>query len=260
MEGAARVFAQDLHAATLFVPAPNGSGLAWVVTPGGAWCRQVFLAGALTEVTDSGDILRCRLADPTGVFDLVIGGKRTSLSGVFKTITVPAFVTVSGTVHAYQKNGGLVVTVRPDSVQVIDRAVRDRIVLDTAEQTIERLEQLREAVAGRGTDEQMPEVVRHYALTPARLQEIAGMVRTAVQSVQTVIPAPVVVPEEPSDVREQVMAIMRTGSGPRGIAVQEIIDQAAAQGIVSGAVLAAIEALILDDECYQPLKGYVKPL
>lgn len=260
MEGAARVFAHDLQAATLSVPAPEGSGLAWIVTPGGAWCRQVFLAGALTEVIDSGDFLRCRLADPTGAFDLVIGGKRTPLSDVFKTIDVPAFVTVSGTAHAYQKNGGMVVTVRPEQVQVVDRSVRDRIVLDTAMQTIERLEQLREAVIGKSTDERLLAVVRHYALTPTRLLEIAAMVGTAVQSVQTVVPAPLTVKEETPDVREQVMAIMRSGSGPRGIAVQEIIDQAAAQGIGSGAVLAAIEALILDDECYQPLKGYVKPL
>ncbi|MEN6443373.1 MAG: hypothetical protein ABFC71_06455 [Methanoregula sp.] len=260
MEGAARVFAQDLQAATLCVPSPDGSGLAWVVTPGGAWCRQVFLAGALTEVVESGDFLRCRLADPTGAFDLVTGGKPAPVSDMFKTIHVPAFVTVSGTVHAYQKNSGMVVTVRPEKVHVVDRAMRDRIVLDTAEQTIERLEQIREAVAGRSADERMLTVVRHYALTPARLQEIAAMVRAAVQGVQVVVPASVAVPEDTSGVREQVMAIMRAGSGPRGIAVQDIIDRAAGQGIASGAVLAAIESLILDDECYQPLKGYVKPL
>ena len=63
MEGAARVFASDFNSATLLVPGSEAQSPAWVVTPGGAWCRLLYLAGALTEVSESGDLLHCRLAD-----------------------------------------------------------------------------------------------------------------------------------------------------------------------------------------------------
>ena len=56
---------------------------AWVVTPGGAWCRFMFLSGALTEVAEIGDMVRTRIADPTGVFNLVIGGRNTALAETF---------------------------------------------------------------------------------------------------------------------------------------------------------------------------------
>jgi hypothetical protein len=56
------------------------------------------------------------------------------------------------------------------------------------------------------------------------------------------------------------MEIIQGGSGSRGIAVDEIIKQAAIRGIAQEVILSAIESLILDDECYQPQKGFVKTL
>jgi hypothetical protein len=56
------------------------------------------------------------------------------------------------------------------------------------------------------------------------------------------------------------MDLIRAGSGPKGISVDEIITEAAAWGISRESALTVIESLIIDDECYQPLKGFVKPL
>ena len=53
---------------------------------------------------------------------------------------------------------------------------------------------------------------------------------------------------------------MHDAEGPRGIAVEDIIDTMALRGILKEDVLAALESLIHDDECYQPQKGYVKLL
>ncbi len=53
---------------------------------------------------------------------------------------------------------------------------------------------------------------------------------------------------------------MAAENRPEGVAVEDIIRQAADSGISQEAVLAAIESLIIDDECYQPRKGFVKPL
>jgi hypothetical protein len=82
---------------------------------------------------------------------------------------------------------------------------------------------------------------------------------SAVQSIRPAIstePTPPI----PSGARELVMAIMRGTSSPSGIEVEEIISQAGERGIVKAEVLSAIESLIVEDECYQPRKGFVKPL
>jgi hypothetical protein len=93
-------------------------------------------------------------------------------------------------------------------------------------------------------------------MTKTRLQDLAVMVESAVQTVRP----PECDASAPPDVRTLVMEFIQAGSGPRGIAVDDIIKQAAICGVSQEAVLAAIELLIIDDECYQPQKGFVKPL
>lgn len=256
MEGATHVFASEVNRATLLVPGSEAQSPAWVVTPGGAWCRLLYLAGALTEVSERGDLLHCRLADPTGAFDLVIGGRSSAIGDIFRKITVPSFVTVSGTAQCYQKNGSIVVTVRPDHVQQVDRRVRNAWVLETAEKTIARLEALLCVIEGTPVDERACTVIRHYALTKDHLREHLAMVECAVKGVQPVESGP----DVPIDPRELVLEMMREETSPRGIALQEIIDRAGTRGITAEATLGAIEALIVDDECYQPQKGYVRLL
>jgi uncharacterized protein len=260
MEGATRVFAGDFSGSTLSVQADDGESAAWVVTPGAAWCRLVYLAGAITEITESGDILRCRLADPTGAFNLVIGGRNSPLAEQCRKIPVPSFVTVTGRAQLYRRNDTVDLSIRPDQVTVVDRAVRDQWTLGTAEATLERLEQARLALLDKCTDPRILTAHRHYANTPEKLQALANIVGCAVQSIKPAEPIPLPSDVESSLVRELVMEIMNAASSPRGIAVEEILRQAGERGIAPADVLSAIESLIVDDECYQPQKGFVKPL
>jgi RPA family protein len=256
MEGTARVFAGEFGSATLSVQDEVSGNPAWVVTQGGAWCRFMFLSGALTEVVEVGDMVHIRIADPTGVFNLMIGGRNTTLAETFCKLPVPSFVTVTGRAQMYLKNGELILSVRPDNVQVVDRLVRDQWVLATAKSTAARLHHMHLAIQGTCTDERILAAVRHYSITKTRLQDLAGMVERAVHTIR---PSECDVPAPP-DVRMLVMDFMQAGSGPRGIAVDDIIKQAAVCGVSQEAVLAAVESLIIDDECYQPQKGFVKPL
>ena len=264
MEGAVRVFAGDFSGSTLSVQADDGQNAAWVVTPGGIWCRFVYLSGAITEVTETGDMLLCRLADPTGAFNLVIGGRTSPLAEQFRKIHVPSFVTVTGRAQLYRRNGAVDLSIRPDHVVVVDRAVRDQWILATARATIERLEQVLLARQDWCTDERILTAYRHYANTTEQLQAFADMIGCAVHSIKPVeSTSPIaLIPSEviSSHVRELVMEIMKGTSSPRGIAIEEIIRLAGEQGIVKAEVLSAIESLIVEDECYQPQKGFVKPL
>jgi hypothetical protein len=93
-------------------------------------------------------------------------------------------------------------------------------------------------------------------MTKTWLQDLAVMVESAVQTVRLPECGASALP----DVRTLVIEFMQGGSGPRGIAVDVIIKQAAMCGVSQEDVLAAIESLIIDDECYQPQKGFVKLL
>lgn len=257
MEGAVRLFAGEFSQSTLTVPGEDEKSAAWVVTPSGAYCRQVFLAGALVEVQEQGDMLSFRVADPTGGFDLVCGGIHTPLAESIRKIPLPSFVSVTGRAQLYRREGKAVLTIRPDQVQVIDRLIRDQWVITTANSTFERLKLVHGALKGTCTDSRILRACSHYSLTVKELGGLADMVAGALSGVRP--------PQETdralqADPREMIMEYIRTASGPRGVTVEGIIEMAAMRALSRDAVLATIESLIVEDECYQPQKGYVKPL
>ena len=256
MEGAVRFFAGEFCQSTRSEPGEDAKSPAWVVIPSGAYCRQVFLAGALTEVHEVGDLLVARLADPTGGFDLVCSGKNTPVAETLLRIASPSFISVSGRAQMYRRGTDTILSIRPEHILGIDRLTRDQWVLTTADATLRRLEQVRLALRGECTDERVTGAARYYQMTPARLSELTAMVEGAVMSVKPVE----TVPGEGPDVRSLITDFLKTRGGPRGVAVQEIIDTLAANGVFQDVVLAAIEALIVDDECYQPQKGFIRLL
>jgi uncharacterized protein len=256
MEGTARIFAGEYGGSTLAVQDNDSGNPAWIVTPGGAWCRLLFLSGALTEVAEIGDMVHIRIADPTGGFNLMIGGRNTPLAGTFRKLPVPSFVTVTGRAQMYMKHGEAILSVRPENVLIVDRLVRDQWVLATAKSTMRRLRSVHLAMQGNCTDERILAVVRHYSMTKNRLLDLAVMVENAIKTVHASENAGSAQP----DIRILVTELLQKGSGQRGIAVDDIIEQAAACGISQETVLSVIESLIIDDECYQPQKGFIKLL
>jgi uncharacterized protein len=257
MEGAVRLFAGEFSQSTLTVPGEDEKSAAWVVTPSGAYCRQVFLAGALVEVQEQGDMLSFRVADPTGGFDLVCGGIHTLLAESIRKIPLPSFVSVTGRAQLYRREGKAVLTIRPDQVHVIDRLIRDQWVITTANSTFERLKLVHGALKGTCTDSRILRACLHYSLTFKELGGLADMVAGALSSVR---PSQETDGAEKAGPREMIMEYIRTASGPRGVTVEEIIEMAEMRALSRDAVLATIESLIVEDECYQPQKGYVKPL
>ncbi len=256
MEGAVRVFAGELIRSTLTVPDGDDRNSVWVVTPSGAYCRQVFLAGALVEVQEQGGMLSARLADPTGGFTLVCSGSST-LAESFRKIPLPSFVSVTGRTQVYRTEEGAVLTIRPDQVLVVDRSIRDQWVITTAAATLERLEVMHRVMNGTCTDDSVRRACAHYSLAPGDLRTLAEMVATALGSVR---PSEGTAEAAGADPRCTIMEFIRSASGPRGVAVEEILEKARLNAISREAALAAIESLIMEDECYQPQKGFVKPL
>jgi RPA family protein len=256
MEGAARVFAKEFSQSTLTIQKSDPGEPSWVVTPSGAWCHVMFLTGALTEISEEGDILRCRVSDPTGVFEVVVGGIRAELFTMVRKIPVPSFLAIVGTAQMYQRKGSCRLSVRPDSIQIVDRTVRDTWVARTADLTLDRLEQLATAIRGQTIDPRSQTTVKHYRTTPEQVQEILEMVVFALSSIQ-ISASRVQAPLNPG---ELILAIIKDHQGARGITIDEVITLAGLKGISAKTTTEIIRDLIRGDECYQPQKGTIKLL
>lgn len=256
MEGAVRVFAGEFNRSTLTIQKSDRGGPRVVVTPGGAWCNLIYLSGALTEISENGDMLRFRISDPTGVFDVVIGSMQTELLSMARKIPVPSFLTIVGKVQMYQKQGSYTVSVRPESVQIADRIMRDIWVLRTADMTLDRLERLVAVMLGQTNDPLNQRVVEHYRLTPKKVQELVEMVESALSTIQ-VSGAPAQSPIHPD---ELILSIIKEHQGIRGISIEEVIAFAGLEGVIADTAHEVIRDLIRRDECYQPQKGIIKLL
>jgi len=118
--------------------APN-----YALMPTGERANRVFLVGTLTETEDVGDdseYWRGRVVDPTGTFFVYAGQYQPEAAAVLRDVEPPEYVAVVGKPGTYETDDGTVnVSVRPESISVVDAAARDRWVAETADRTIERI-------------------------------------------------------------------------------------------------------------------------
>ncbi len=160
--------------------APN-----YVVTPTGARVNRLFVAGVLTEIeTVSEDYLRARVVDPTGPFVVYAGQYQPDALAFLERADPPAFVAVTGKARTYEPDDSdqVFTSIRPESISDVETETRDRWVVQTAEQTVDRVtrmaeakqsglagDDLRAALEAHGVDEGLaagiPLALDHYGTT-----------------------------------------------------------------------------------------------
>ena len=151
-EVARRAFAREFNDAHYtFKESDDERAPVYLLLPTGERANRVFVAGTLTETEDVGDeseYWRGRVVDPTGTFFVYAGQYQPEAAGVLRDTEPPAYVSVVGKPRTYETDDGSVnVSLRPESITVVDAEVRDRWVVETAERTIERIERFQ---AGEG--------------------------------------------------------------------------------------------------------------
>jgi hypothetical protein len=122
----------------------------YVVTPLGAKINRLFVVGVLTDVenvaTDESPMWRARLQDPTGTYHVYAGQYQPEASAALAKLKPPAFVAVTGKSRLFTPDsGGTYTSVRPETVKVVDEALRDYWILDACRSLKKRLEAVREA-------------------------------------------------------------------------------------------------------------------
>ncbi len=156
-EVARRAFAAEFNDATYtFKESDDDRAPVYSLLPTGQRANRVFVAGTLTETEDVGDdseYWRGRIVDPTGTFFTYAGQYQPEATAVLRETETPAYVTVVGKPRTYETDEGDVnVSLRPESISVVEDATRNRWVVETAERTLDRIEAF-----GGGASETSPE-------------------------------------------------------------------------------------------------------
>ena len=144
-EVARRAFAREFNdAGYTFKESDDDRAPVYALLPTGERANRVFFVGTLTEKEDVGDdseYWRGRIVDPTGTFFVYAGQYQPDAASILRDLEPPAYVAVAGKPRTYETDDGDVnVSVRPESITVVDAQTRDRWVVETAERTIERIE------------------------------------------------------------------------------------------------------------------------
>ena len=143
-EVARRVFAREFNdGAHSFKESDDERAPVYLLLPTGERANRVFLVGTLTETEDVGEdseYWRGRIVDPTGTFFVYAGQYQPEAAGALRDLEPPNYVAVVGKPRTYETDDGTVnVSVRPESITVVDAATRDRWVAEAAGHTLDRV-------------------------------------------------------------------------------------------------------------------------
>jgi len=144
-EVAKRVFAGEFRDAHhTFKESDDERAPSYLLLPTGDKANRVFVVGTLTEKEDIGsdsEYWRARVVDPTGTFLVYAGQYQPEAVDVIRDVQPPEYVAVVGKPDTYEPDDGDVITsIRPESMTVVDADTRDRWIAETAERTMERIE------------------------------------------------------------------------------------------------------------------------
>lgn len=250
MELSGRIFARDLSSARHTIDSSEDRDGSYVVTPTGAWCRRLFVVGAITEQKGSGDVIWARVADPTGTFRVTADWQSPDALETLRYIEPPAFVAVTGRAVLIGSGARANATVNAEALCAADRTARDLWVLATADATLDRLEALKKCA-----DERTATARRLYQTTDEDIRDMAGMVRTALASIRPDISVGEITPIIGRDL---LLAALEDKGGSRGIGVEDAIAVGVQSGLSARDARVALEELLAAGECYQPASGMIK--
>ncbi|MDD3621169.1 MAG: nucleic acid-binding protein [Methanofollis sp.] len=162
-EPARRVFAAELREATYhFKDGEDEKSPAYVLLPTGERCNRIFIIGSMTQKEKRGDqnvFYNFRVADPTGIFFVSASSYQQEAMQQVSRIEPPAFVAVVGKPNVYEApDGRIFVSVRAESVTVVEKEMRDSWILDAAESTLKRIERFDQSADTALTQEHYPGV------------------------------------------------------------------------------------------------------
>jgi RPA family protein len=247
-----------------------------LISPLGLILNRVFVVGVVTELDNIGtqsEMWKARIVDPTGAFTVYAGQYQPEASIFFSTVRVPAFIALTGKARIYEPEPGLVfVSIRAEEVNVVDEEIRNRWVVDTAEQTVERLEAFSDAL----TSGYHGEKLREYLLEKGISSELAEGISIALErerspgefvkllraSIREGLKTLDLDSEDntcaKADQKEFVLGLLRDMGGSKGVDYATFMDAAVSRGIPEQLVEEVIRSLLAGGQCYEPKIGIIR--
>lgn len=169
-EVAYRVFAVEFNEGTVSYSASDEERAPnYVLFPTGVNANRVFVVGVLTAVETVGDnVIRARVADPTGVFVVYAGQYQPEAQTKLEQAAVPSFVAVTGKPRTFSPDDTEMVytSIRPESITEVDQATRDRWVVQTTEHTLDRISAFRTALEREERGEELESMLLREDIEP----------------------------------------------------------------------------------------------
>lgn len=142
-----RVFAREFRDSDLsFKDTEDEYSPKYLLTPTGAKINRMFIVGTLTEKEDIGtdaEYWRGRVIDPTGHFLIYAGQYQPEAARIIADVEPPQFLAIVGKPSTYQtEDENIITSVRPENIHIVDAAIRERWIVETAQCTINRINEL----------------------------------------------------------------------------------------------------------------------
>ncbi|EMA48595.1 hypothetical protein [Halococcus salifodinae] len=143
---AKRAFAEEFgDASQIFQDGDDERSPKFAVLPTGENANRVLAMGTLTEtenVANSSDseYWQGRVVDPTGTFFVYAGQYQPEAMAALRGMEAPEYVAIVGKPRTYEgDDGDMLTSITPESVTKIRQETRDQWVVETAEQTLDRI-------------------------------------------------------------------------------------------------------------------------
>lgn len=147
-EPARRVFAEEFNQAEfMFKEGDSDQSPKYVLLPSGQRANRIMFIGTLTETEDlQGESnRRGQVTDGTDTFYVYAGQYQPNASAALGRIDAPEYVAVVGKPEVFTSDDGdTYVNVRAERIVAVDESSRHNWVGDAAEQTMKRIQSLRE--------------------------------------------------------------------------------------------------------------------
>ena len=142
------MFAGELNSSTYERKGEDEKSPTYVITPLGTRANRVLVAGVLLDKENIGSdeepLWRARVEDVTGSYFVNVGRYQPEAAAAIASMDTPAFVAIVGKIRTFRPDETrLFVSLRPERIVRIDAATRQRIVLEAAQCTWARLNNMK---------------------------------------------------------------------------------------------------------------------
>jgi hypothetical protein len=151
-ETARRMFAGELNHSTYEKKGDEEKSPTYVITPLGTRTNRVLVAGVLLDKENIGSdeepLWRARVEDVNGSYFVNVGRFQPEAAAAIASIETPAFVAVVGKIRAFRPDETrMLISLRPERIIRVDAAARQRIVLEAAQCTWARLNNMKKVLS-----------------------------------------------------------------------------------------------------------------